>query len=145
MVKKVLLQLSILLLISTLCGFWFKSFNISFIVGFLTGTVLQFGLFYTITTFLNLYIALKNKKLDNERLKEFSYQSLEVECPCFKKIKEIVPIRLNTPNYYKCSECNKSVSVIIGTETAVVTEPLPSTDLPFIDTEFLRKLQNGNT
>lgn len=145
MLRKVLLQLGILFTVSVIAGFWFTTFGVPFLVGMITGLLLQFGGFYLFTTILNVYIALKNKKLDTERLKEFSYQGLEVTCPCFKQVKQFVPVRLNTPNYYKCTECNKSISVIIDASTAAVTEPITNTALPALNEELLKTLQNANT
>jgi len=145
MLRKVLVQIGTLITVSVVAGFWFQTFGVNIFIGIITGALLQFGAFYSFSTILNAYVALKNKKLENERLKEFSYQGLEVTCPCFKQTKQLVPVRLNTPNYYKCGECNKSVSVIIDATTATVTEPLTNTALPTINTELLKNLQNANT
>jgi hypothetical protein len=145
MLRKVFMQLAILAAVSVLSGFWFTTFGVNFFVGVATGVLLQFGGFYFITTLLNVYVALKNKKLENERLKEFSYQGLEVTCPCFKQAKQIVPIRLNTSNYYRCAECNKSVSVIVDATTASVTEPISNTALPSFNEELLKNISNANS
>jgi hypothetical protein len=75
-------------------------------------------------------VELKNKKLENERIKEFSLQGLEVTCPCLLKKTEFVPIVLNTNNNYKCDYCQKNVSVYIAAETALVTETIASVTLP---------------
>jgi transposase-like protein len=73
-------------------------------------------------------VALNNKKLENDRIKEFTMQGIEVECPCSRKIKDFVPIRLNTSNKYKCKECQKLISVYITPSTALTTEPIVDTD-----------------
>lgn len=130
MIQTLLKQILPLIIGSFLFGALFLSFGLNFFLGIGVGIAIQYAAYYTFANVLNAVVALKNKKLENERIKEFSYQGLEVKCPCFKQHIDIVPIRLNTSNYYKCSECGKSVSVIINAETAVVTEPLVSTDLP---------------
>ena len=145
MLKKLLSQITTLLVVATLNGFVFVSFRSNFIIGFLTGIVVQFGLYYGFTNLIELYAALQNKKLENERLKEFSLQSLEVTCPCYKQIKEIIPIRLNTDNRYKCVECSKAISVIITPETAVATEPIINTDISLLNKNIAEKLANANT
>lgn len=145
MLRKVLAQLGILITVSVIAGFWFQNFGVNIFIGILTGVILQFGGFYLFSTILNTYVSLKNKKLENERLEQFSYQGLEVTCPCFKQVKQLVPVRLNSSNYYKCAECNKAVSVIIDATTASVTEPLTNTALPSFDPNFLKNIQNANT
>ena len=138
MVKKLISQLIPFIAISILFGAAFYAFNFSFFIGVLFGIAFQYVGFFAFSTILNAVVALKNKKLENERLQELSFQGLEVECPCFKKIKDFIPVRLNTPNYYKCSDCKKTISVLINSETAVVTEPV-TTDLPTLVNP------NGNT
>lgn len=135
MLRKVSFQLFSLITLSAIFGFWVSTYGVNLILGVCSGIAIQFILYNVFTSVLNSIVILKNKKLENERLKEFSYQGLELECPCFKKEKELVPVRFNTPNYYRCRECNKQLSVIVTAETAVVTEPLLNADLPKLDLE----------
>jgi len=143
MLKKLVFQLLTLILISCLTGLFFISIGSNFIIGFLSGVVLQFATYFGFTALIDLYAAIQNKKLENERLKELSFQSLEVTCPCFKQIKQIIPIRLNTDIKYKCLECNKTVSVLITPETAVVTEPIVNTEISLTNKEIISKLSNA--
>lgn len=140
MIRKVSLQLFSLISISTIFGFWMATFGINLILGIATGIVIQFIAYSLFSSIVNYVVILKNKKIENERLKEFSYQGLDLECPCFKKVKELVPVRLNTPNYYKCRECNKQLSVIVSAESALVTEPILNTDLPQLNPSIIEKL-----
>lgn len=130
MIGTLLKQIVPLIFGSIVAGALFASIGVNFFIGLAAGVAIQYLLYFGFVNTLNAVVALKNKKLENERLKEFSYQGLEVKCPCFKQHLDIVPIRLNSPNYYKCGDCGKSISVIINAETAVVTEPLVSTELP---------------
>lgn len=139
MLRKVSFQLFSLTVISLLFGYWVTTVGGNLIIGTLTGAVIQFVGFNAFSTCLNLIILLKNKKLENERLKEFSYQGLELECPCYKKEKELVPVRFNTSNYYRCIACNKQLSVIVTAESAIVTEPILNTDLSSLDTSIIEK------
>ena len=145
MLKKLLSQITTLLVVSTLNGFAFVSFGSTFIIGFLAGTVVQFGIYYGFMNLIELYAALQNKKLENERLREFSLQSLEVTCPCHRQIKEIIPVRLNTDNRYKCTECSKTVSILITPETAIATEPIINTDISLLNKNIAERLSNANT
>lgn len=129
MIQSLFKQIIPLILGAVLFGALFSAFGVNFFLGFSAGVAVQYGIYYGFVNVLNTIVALKNKKLENERIKEFSYQGLEVKCPCFKRHSDIVPIRLNTSNYYKCGACGKSISVLINPETALVTEPLVSTDL----------------
>jgi hypothetical protein len=139
MLTKVSFQLFSLTIVSLLFGYWTTTIGVNIIVGTLTGAVIQFLGFNAFSTVFNSIVLLKNKKLENERLQEFSYQGLELECPCYKKEKELVPVRFNTPNYYRCKACNKQLSVIVTAESAVVTEPILNTDLSSLDTSIIEK------
>ena len=123
MFKKVFTQIAFLCAFSFVVSVILSNWGINYFIGAAFGLVVQFIGFYAFRSILESVVALKNKQLENERIKEFSYQGLDVICPCFKGIKQLVPIKLNTANYYKCQECNKRIGVIITPETAIVTEP----------------------
>lgn len=127
-------RLFVFFTISILFGFIAKSIGIHFAFGVLFGVSIQFVINYALTTFFDIFVSLKNKKLENERIKEFSFQGVEVECPCHKKIKEFVPFRFNSENKYKCTECSKTISVFADTYTAIATEPILDTDTTKIET-----------
>lgn len=142
MLVRLLLQLIGLVSISSLFGFWFVSFNTQFIIGFLIGVIIQITGFYFYSNIVDFLIVFKSKKLEVERLKQLSYQSVEVECPCYKKVRSFVPYRFNADNFYKCGECSKTISVFTTTETAVMTEPVIYTDIqPVLE----QGLKNANT
>jgi len=145
MLKKLLSQIFSLAIVSCLFGALAASLGASFLVGVGIGVVIQFAVYYGFLTALNAYALVQNKKLENERIKELSFQTLDVTCPCFKQNKDIVPVRLNTDNRYKCNECGKTVSVIISAETAVVTEPILNTDISFLNKNITEKLSNANS
>jgi len=130
MLSRLLTQLTALVVTAILFGLLLKHFGVSLFIGVTLGVIIQFGLYYAFITVLGAYVELKNKKLENERIKEFSLQGLEVTCPCALKKTEFVPIILNTNNNYKCDYCQKNVSVYIAAETALVTETLASVTLP---------------
>jgi hypothetical protein len=130
MFNRLLVQLIVLITVAILIGLCLTHLGIGLIIGIPLGIAIQFGLYYSFTTALNAYVELKNKKLENERIKEFSLQGLEVTCPCALKKTEFVPVVLNTDNKYNCSHCQKNVSVYIVPETALVTEPLTLPQVP---------------
>ena len=122
------IQTLVLLVLCFSAGYIFKANGLNFYIGAITGGAIQFVFNYIYETMFNAFVALKNKKLENERIKEFTMQGIEVECPCSRKIKDFVPIRLNTSNKYKCKECQKLISVYITPSTALTTEPILDTD-----------------
>jgi len=126
MVKTVLSQLIPLIVGSILISVVLSHWGVNYIAGGLFGIAIQFLGYYAFKNILTAIVALRNKQLENERINALTYQGLEVVCPCFKQVKEFVPIKLNTTNYYKCSECKKTIGVVLTPETAVVTEPQDS-------------------
>jgi hypothetical protein len=130
MLSRLLSQLTALTITAILFGLLLRHFGVSLFIGIPLGVIAQFGVYYAFITTLSAYIELKNKKLENERIKEFSLQGLEVTCPCALKKTEFVPIVLNTNNNYKCNYCQKNISVYIAAETALVTETIASVTLP---------------
>ena len=134
MIGKLVTQLTALLTISILFGLYLKHFNVSLMYSIPLGIMMQFGVYYIFIMVLDAWVVLKNKKLENERIKEFSLQGMEVSCPCSLKKVEFVPIILNTNNNYKCNHCQKNISVYVTAETALVTEPLIMPQVPNIPT-----------
>jgi hypothetical protein len=143
MFKKLALQLLFLFTVSTIIAIFLNYFSINLVVGFLVGTIFQYAVFYGFSSILDIVASFKNKKLEIEKLRQLSFQGLEVICPCHKQIKEFVPIKLNTSNYYKCTECKKNIGVYISSETAIVTEPADSS-LQHIETVLAKGLINAN-
>ncbi|NBO99802.1 MAG: hypothetical protein EBU90_06700 [Proteobacteria bacterium] len=133
-------QLIVFIGLSIVSGYIFNRSGLNFYAGIFTGASVQFILNFIYLSALNSYINLKNKALENERIKEFSKQGLEVECPCSKKLKDFVPIVLNTQNKYKCKDCQKIISVYITPSTALTTEPILNTD-----TTSLNNYKYGNS
>jgi hypothetical protein len=130
MLGRLITQLTVLVITAILFGLILKHFGVILFIGIPFGIIIQFGIYYAFTTVLNVYIELRNKKLENERIKEFSLQGLEVTCPCVLKKAEFIPIVLNTNNSYKCDHCQKNISVYIAAETALMTETIASVTLP---------------
>jgi DNA-directed RNA polymerase subunit RPC12/RpoP len=124
-----IMQIVIFITISLISGYIFDSNKLNFLIGVLFGCAMQFIFNYMYTSVLTASIALKNKKLENERIKEFTMQGMEVECPCSRKIRDFVPIRLNANNKYKCKECQKLITVFVTPSTALTTEPILDTDI----------------
>jgi hypothetical protein len=124
----VLFRLFLLASISVISGVVFNTMGLSFYLGLFFGMCIQFVINYVIDRFVDSYVELKNKALENDRIREFSYQGVEVKCPCHKQIKQLVPFRFNTDNRYKCNDCQKTITVLVEPFTAIATEPIADTD-----------------
>lgn len=132
MLTRFLTQLSIFIAVTILIALSLKHLGVPLFYGIPLGILTQFGFYYAFITSLNAYVELRNKQLENERIKEFTLQGLDVICPCHLKKTEFVPIVLNTENKYNCASCQKNISVYIAAETALVTDPIVSPQVPAI-------------
>jgi len=66
---------------------------------------------------------LRNKQLENERIKEFSKQGVEIECAsCNMPV--IIPIRFDRSNNFTCDNCGAENSVYINITAAQKTTPM---------------------
>lgn len=133
-------QVLLLIIIACTVALFLSTLGINLILGFVIGVILQYALYNAFVYGVDAYTTLKAKKIEYEKIREISQQGIEVTCPCVNKVKEFIPIKLNRPNYYKCSTCNKTVGAFVGVETAVITEPIAETDLSSIERLIETKL-----
>jgi uncharacterized membrane protein len=117
-IRSVLLTLSV----SALFGIVLMFFGISFVATFIIATITQFIIFFILGSIIEFLNEIKMKEINAMRLAELSKQLVEVECPCYKKHRDTVPVVVNGDNNYKCTECNKLNKVIVVAETAHTTE-----------------------
>lgn len=93
--------------------------------------------------FYGEYIRLKENKLavlaEIKALEEISKVTTVVTCPCDRGIKTSLPLSLHKKNDYICSGCDKKISVLIETRTALATEPLDRTQLD--DPAFIQAVE----
>ena len=145
MIQKLIVPIVILLAVAFVVSVTLSVFHVVWWLGFLVGILGQVLAYNAFVSILDVYVTIKNKKLENERIAEFSYQGLDVVCPCSKKRRDFVPVRLNDTNIYKCGECEKSIAVYINAETALQTEPIISTDTTAALAPVLATITNGNS
>ena len=125
MITNIIKSLSTTLIISgaiSLCLYFIglnpiKTFTISlisiFILGFLVGQISE------------TLAIINNKKLENERIKEFTKQGVSVEC-AYCGEPNFVPIRFDIKNQFNCNKCNQTNSIYIDIITTQITSPLQS-------------------
>lgn len=92
-------------------GFW-EVFTIA--------TAVQIVIFVIVNTVRDY----KFRQVELERTKSLEKQGLGVECPCYKKIQQFVPVTLNEGNSYICDECDKRINVELTATTAMATIPM---------------------
>ena len=125
----VVIQLAKLFGYAAIITFFAHSIGYPPLPSFLLAVLVQYGAYNAYAYCVRVYGALKNKELETQRLKAIAPQGLEVACPCYKKYREFIPIKLTNNNYYKCTECNKTLNAIVSCETVLVTEPIVNTEL----------------
>ena len=124
----ILKSLSITVIIAAAIGAIFWTLGFDPIKAGVFALIGQFGFFYIFNTILQSKNILKNKELENERIKEFSKQGTIVPC-AYCSVDNLIPIRFDTDNQFPCNSCNKQNAVYINITTAQVTSPLEANPL----------------
>lgn len=83
-------------------------------------------------------VSTKNKRIELEKIKEFTKQGCELRCPCHLNKKMFIPIRLNEDNSFKCLDCSKNVSVKVDVKSFLETETI---DLEKADRDFIAAIK----
>lgn len=119
----ILRSLAITLFISFVVALVFWSTGDDYVKPFILTTVGQFTIFWLINTWLRNKHIIENKQLENERIKEFSKQGVEVECS-YCKATNLVPVRFDMDNDFECVNCGKPNAVYVGVTVTQKTTPL---------------------
>ena len=109
--------------VSSIGGLISQYYGYDFWYAFALITVVQIVISYCFNTTVSAYAALKNKALENERLKLYSMQSAELKCAFCGEV-SVVPIRLDIDNEYHCPSCNERNSVYLNLTVARSTTPM---------------------
>lgn len=80
---------------------------------------------------LVLIYGIQTKKYEVELAKEVAFQSIEVECPCSIKNKQMLLFRLNQESY-ECEQCKKTINLKHSISTFLKTSPV-STDAETVE------------
>ncbi len=118
-------SLSIVTAISAFIGFCGYLLNLNFFALFGIAFVGQFMLFNIFNSWRKSKFELEFRRLENDRIKAYSEQGLEVTCPvenCMHKT--FVPIVVSEDNEYDCPKCNVGVKIYVGTKTFLKTTPI---------------------
>jgi 7-keto-8-aminopelargonate synthetase-like enzyme len=96
-----------------LIGFW---------PGFGAVTLLQIIVGSATNQMARVKTSLEMENQLTQRIKDAAKQTLKLKCPCTNMVEQIVPIRMDEPNFYKCLNCEKNISVNLQATTALMTE-----------------------
>jgi len=127
-VKTLIKQLILLVIATAILTSFFYSIGINLVIAVLTSFFLQVACYNAFIYIVNTFTSLRLRRLEIEKIKELTYQALEVSCPCNSKHRQIVPVRLNTENIYTCNTCQKRIKIFITADTAMVTDPILQPD-----------------
>lgn len=121
MQNKPLIPIVIALIISIACGFILMQW-MNFFAGFGLALVVQFIVGAAMNQFLQVKTSLEMEKQLTKRIEDAAKQTLKLKCPCTNMVEQIIPIRLDQPNFYKCINCEKNINVALTAKTAMMTE-----------------------
>ena len=119
MIGSILRSLAITCAVSLGVAYFASSFEISFWKTFIAVTLVQLAGWQIVDHFTSI----KLRQIQQKAEEIDSMQILPLQCAGCKTT-NIVPIRLDEDNSFDCTNCNKTNSVYIETQTAVATSPI---------------------
>ena len=121
MQNKPWIPIVIALVISIACGFILMQ-CMNFFAGFALALVIQFIIGAAMNQWLQVKTSLEMEKQLTKRIEDAAKQTLKLKCPCTNMVEQIIPIRLDQPNFYKCINCEKNINVGLTAKTALMTD-----------------------
>lgn len=109
--------------VSSAVGGIFWALDGNFWKPFVLATVIQFVIFWMFTTVMDRISLFKQKQIENDRIAEFSKQSIEAECSYCKTL-NLIPLQMDRDNDFDCTNCGKPNAVYIGVTVTQKTTPL---------------------
>lgn len=94
----------------------------NFFAGFALALVIQFIIGAAMNQWLQVKTSLEMEKQLTKRIEDAAKQTLKLKCPCTNMVEQIIPIRLDQPNFYKCINCEKNINVGMTAKTALMTD-----------------------
>jgi DNA-directed RNA polymerase subunit RPC12/RpoP len=118
---KLIYSIFLTLSISSLVALIFKDvfWNVFAIV-----TILQIISFVIFNRIYTNWLILALEKSKAVQLKESNRNYTHVECPCSQKYSQLVDIRFDMKNIYRCLQCDKDISATPIITTVNTSDPL---------------------
>ena len=117
-----------LVAVTSAITFLLTSIGLNVAISVAISLVLQFAVYNGFNYIVDSFTITRIRKIEYEKIRELSYQTAEVACPCSPAHIQLIPIRLNTNNQYTCDKCQKLIKVYVNFETALATEPIIETN-----------------
>jgi hypothetical protein len=121
---KICKSLFLTISISILFGLFFFNVGYNFYISSIFFFIIQIIGFYFYGDYIKRKTAFQEAELQLKMNAELKKISADVTCPCDKKVQMTIPINMNEDNFYTCSQCNKKVTVLVETKTALRTDPI---------------------
>ena len=116
---------SIVFVISAFIGGCCYFLGLNFWAIFGLSILFQFIIYDLFTRWNKSKLEIEFRTLENERIKEYTKQGLEVICPVETcNAPTFVPIIISEENEYECPKCNVDIKIYIGTKTFLKTSPM---------------------
>lgn len=123
MIVSILRSIAITLLVSSICATVAWSLGYNFIKVFSLVTAIQFGGFWVLNSVIQHIKQVKMTQLENDRIAEYTKQSITAEC-AYCKTSNLIPLRMDSDNDFDCVNCNKPNAVYIGVTVTQKTNPM---------------------
>ncbi len=132
----ILLSFSITIAISAIVGLGGHLLLANFWGTFIIAFGLQFIVFAIINGYLQRKDLIEGTKIINEQLEALSKFTIKLTCSYCKK-RNLVPIRLDQENRFKCESCNQVNGVKMQFFSTQITTPLNKVLLPVGENESI--------
>jgi len=123
MIVNILRSLAITLSVSGTCALVGWSLDYDFWRVFALVTAIQFVSFWLFNSVLQHIKQVKMTQLENERIAEYTKQSITAEC-AYCKTANLIPLRVDSDNDFECTNCSKPNAVYIGITVTQKTNPM---------------------
>lgn len=132
--RKLIYSLLITTTVSVLSGLFFLNLNFNFWFTASFFFILQVIGFYFYGEHVKRKTAIIQAELELIAEAEMKKITVDVVCPCDKKVQTTIPIEMNSDNSYICGQCDKKIRVLLEAKTVlktdpILTDPLKSPDL----------------
>jgi len=119
----ILRSLMITCSIATVVATVFWSTGGDFYRAFILTIAIQIGVSWIYASISNRYFNIKQQQIDNERIKEFTKQGIDVEC-AYCKTPNLIPVRFDDDNDFTCINCDKENATYINVTITQKAAPL---------------------
>ena len=122
--RRLVLSFLITATVSVLSGLFFLNLNFNFWFTTYFFFILQVIGFYFYGEHVKRKTAVLQAELELIAEVELKKITVDVTCPCDKKVQTTIPIEMNSDNSYICGQCDKRIRVLLETKTVLKTDPI---------------------